>query len=64
MEKRNQSYNIEDLNEKMDKYEAINFLCEKALDNNDVLEDFHNQVISRENLSSTCFITLNKLSIT
>ncbi|MDY5276381.1 MAG: PTS sugar transporter subunit IIA [Erysipelotrichaceae bacterium] len=28
---------------------------EKALDNNDVLEDFHNQVISRENLSSTCF---------
>ena len=43
------------LNEKMDKYEAINFLCEKALDNNDVLEDFHNQVISRENLSSTCF---------
>lgn len=43
------------LDGKMDKYDAINFLCEKAFENKDVLEGFHNQVISREKLSSTCF---------
>ena len=43
------------LDKKMDKNEAIKFLCEKAYKNNDVLDGFEKQVISREKLSSTCF---------
>ena len=41
--------------QKMDKQEAINFLCDKAKGNNDIGDDFNVQVLNREKLSSTCF---------
>ncbi len=43
------------MNKALNKEEAINFLCQKALLNNDVPEGFNTQVLNREKLSSTCF---------
>lgn len=43
------------LDKKMDKNDAIKFLCEKAYKNLDVLSGFEKQVLNRERLSSTCF---------
>lgn len=43
------------LDKPMDKKEAINFLCTKAYENKDVNQDYYNQVIHREKLSSTMF---------
>lgn len=45
------------LDQEMSKEETIRYLCDKALDNGDVIGGFYEQVMERERLSATAFFS-------